>query len=75
LHVVESQKNNKSKKSFIPPAVTSFVNAGNFEKNSIQVMIINAGMINSETMQKSFDKGFLTNTLFRLMPLEQLNHL
>jgi type III restriction enzyme len=57
LHIVESKKNNKSKKSFIPPAVTSFVNAGNFEKNSIQVMIINAGMINSETMQKSFDKG------------------
>lgn len=57
LHIIESQKNSKSKKSFIPPAVTSFVNAGNFEKNSIQVMIINAGMINSETMQKSFDKG------------------
>ncbi len=57
LHIVESKKNNKSKKSFIPPTVTSFVNAGNFEKNSIQVMIINAGMINSETMQKSFDKG------------------
>lgn len=57
LHIVESQKNCKSKKSFIPPAVTSFVNAGTFEKNSIQVMIINAGMINSETMQKSFDKG------------------
>jgi type III restriction enzyme len=57
LHIVESQKNSKSKKSFIPAAVTSFVNAGIFEKNSIQVMIINAGMINSETMQKSFDKG------------------
>ncbi len=57
LHIVESQKNSKSKKTFIPPAVTSFVNSGNFEKNSIQVMIINAGMINSETMQKSFDKG------------------
>lgn len=57
LHIVESTKNNKSKKAFISPAVTSFVNAGNFEKNSIQVMIINAGMINSETMQKSFDKG------------------
>ena len=57
MHIVESQKNSKSKKSFIPPAVTSFVNAGTFEKNSIQVMIINAGMINSETMQKSFDKG------------------
>jgi len=57
LHIVESQKNGKSKKSYIPPSVSSFVNAGNFEKNSIQVMIINAGMINSETMQKSFDKG------------------
>ncbi len=57
LHIVESQKSGKSKKSFIPPAVTSFVNAGNFEKNSIQVLIINAGMINSDTMQKQFDKG------------------
>lgn len=57
LHIVESQKSNKSKKSFIPPAVTSFVNAGNYEKNSIQVVIINAGMINSDTMQKKFDKG------------------
>jgi type III restriction enzyme len=57
LHIVESQKNSKSKKSFLPPAITSFVNAGNFEKNSIQVIIINAGMVNSETMQKSFDKG------------------
>jgi type III restriction enzyme len=57
LHIVESQKNTKSKKSYIPPAVSSFVNSGNFEKNSIQVMIINAGMINSDTMQKSFDKG------------------
>ncbi len=57
LHIVESQKSTKSKKSYLPPAVTSFVNAGSFDKNSIQVMIINAGMINSETMQKSFDKG------------------
>lgn len=57
LHIVESLKNVKSKKSYIPPAVTSFVNSGNFEKNSIQVLIINAGMINSDTMQKSFDKG------------------
>lgn len=55
LHIVESQKS--SKKSFIPMAVTSFVNAGNFEKNRIQVMIINAGMLTSDTMQKSFDKG------------------
>ncbi len=57
LHIVESGKGKKNKKSFIPPAVSSFVNAGNYEKNSIQVIVINAGMINSETMQKSFDKG------------------
>jgi len=56
LHIVESGKGKKNKKSFIPPEVSSFVNAGNYEKNSIQVLIINAGMINSETMQKSFDK-------------------
>ena len=55
LHIVESQKGGKSKKSYLPPAVNSFVNAGTFEKNNIQVLIINAGMINSETMQKSFD--------------------
>lgn len=57
LHIVESQKNNRSKKSYIPLAVSTFVNAGKFDKNSIQVMIINAGMINSDTMQKSFDVG------------------
>jgi len=57
LHIVESKKGGKSKKSFMPPAVNSFVNSGVYEKNSIQVMVINAGMVNSETMQKSFDKG------------------
>lgn len=57
LHIVESSKGKKKKKSFLPPAVSSFVNAGNYEKNTVQVMVINAGMINSETMQKSFDKG------------------
>lgn len=55
LHIVESQKGGKNKKSYLPPAVNSFVNSGTFEKNHIQVLIINAGMINSETMQKSFD--------------------
>jgi len=57
LHIVESKKGGKNKKSFMPPAVNSFVNAGVYEKTSIQVMVINAGMINSETMRKSFDKG------------------
>lgn len=59
LHIVESQKNNKTKKITFPSAVYSFVNAGDFEKNQIQVMIINAGMINSDTMSKNYDKTLL----------------
>ncbi|MFM7458125.1 MAG: type III restriction-modification system endonuclease [bacterium] len=59
LHVVESQKNNKRKKAYMPSAITNFVQAGNFERNNIQVMLINAGMINSETMQTSFHKSLL----------------
>lgn len=57
LHVVESQTNKKSKKSYIPTAVNSFVKAGDFDKNSIQVMIVNGGMINSKTMADKFDVG------------------
>ena len=55
LHIVESKKNTKSKKQTMPAAVQSFVNIGNINKNSIQVLVINAGMINSDTMQKKFD--------------------
>jgi len=55
LHIVESQKSNKNKKSYFPLAVSSFVNAGNFEKDTIQVMIINTGMVNSDTMEKVYD--------------------
>ena len=61
LHVVESKNGRKNKKSFMPPAVNSFVNSGNFEKNKIQVLIINAGMINSKTMQEKFDRTLLDN--------------
>lgn len=57
LHIVESKKGSKNKKSFMPPAVSSFVNAEVFDKNSIQVMVINAGMLNSDTMQKHFDRS------------------
>lgn len=57
LHTVQSQKRSKNKRSFMPQAITSFVNAGGFEKDRIQVMLINAGMINSKTMQENFDRG------------------
>ncbi len=57
LHIVESKKS-KNKKDFMPPAVSSFVNAGNYEKGCIQLMIINQGMINSDTMSKKYDRSF-----------------
>jgi type III restriction enzyme len=55
LHIVESQKNKKNKKSYFPPAISSFANANTYSKNTIQVMIINTGMINSKTMLEEFD--------------------
>lgn len=57
LHIVESKKGGKNKKTFMPSSVNSFSTAGAYERNSIQVMVINAGMINSPTMQQSFDKS------------------
>jgi len=59
LHIVESKNGGKNKKSYMPPAVNSFVNAGSFEKNKIQILVINAGMVNSNTMAKSFDRTLL----------------
>ncbi|BBE31034.1 type III restriction endonuclease EcoPI subunit R [Tepiditoga spiralis] len=57
LHIVESKK---SKKPSMPSAVTSFVNARSVEKNKIQVLIINAGMINASSKDKKTGKQVLT---------------
>lgn len=54
-YVVESKKSNKKKKEYMPQAVSQFVEANSFGAKSIHVLIINAGMINSETMSKAFD--------------------
>ena len=58
LHIVESKKNGRKKKSFMPSAVSNFVNSKANEKK-IQVLVINTGMINSLTMQEDFDKTLL----------------
>lgn len=56
-HLVESQKNTKSKKNNnMPQAIVDFVQAQN-DGQSIHVLIMNAGMINSPTLKQSFDKG------------------
>jgi type III restriction enzyme len=54
-YVVESQKSKKNKKAYMPQAVREFIEANNSSSKSVHVLIINAGMINSDTMTKKFD--------------------
>jgi type III restriction enzyme len=59
LHVVESKKSRKNKKNYMPQAISNFVSATQQEKDKIQVLLINMGMINSETMKTAFDRTIL----------------
>lgn len=52
-YVVESQKKSKRKKAYMPQAVREFVEA--HDDGNVHVLVINAGMINSDTMSKAFD--------------------
>lgn len=56
LHIVESQKSNKNKKNYMPSSISEFVKADKNDKDTIHVLLINAGMLNSDTMQKDFDR-------------------
>ena len=55
LYVVESKKSNKSKKEDMPSSIKAFVEAKN-NPNTIEVLLINQGMLNSNTINKSYDK-------------------
>jgi len=55
LYVVESQKSNKNKKDFMPSSIKSFVEARK-DNNKIEVLLINQGMLNSETLSKNYDR-------------------
>lgn len=52
--IVESKKNKKNKKDIMPQAIKDFVEANNSISSKINVLIINAGMINSDTLSKNF---------------------
>ena len=56
LYVVESKKSNKSKKEDMPSSIKAFVEAKN-NPNTIEVLLINQGMLNSNTINKSYDKA------------------
>lgn len=73
LHIVESGNGKKSKKSYMPAPVSSFVNSGSFENDKIQVLIINAGMINSKTMQQTYDRTLLDNHIVPFDAISAIN--
>ncbi len=54
-YIVESKKNKKNKKDYMPQAVREFVEATSSPKKRINILIINQGMINSDTMSKVYD--------------------
>ena len=54
-YVVESSKQKKNKKTYMPTSVKEFTEANITIGKRIHVLIINAGMINSDTMSKIFD--------------------
>ena len=55
LYVVESKKGKKNTKGYMPTSVSEFTNAQRND-NTIEVLLINAGMLNSDTMSKHYDK-------------------
>jgi len=55
-HIVESQSGKKSKKDLMPQSILDFVQATD-DGQTIHVLIINAGMINSDTLSKSYDRA------------------
>lgn len=50
--VVESRESKKGKKNSFPQAIKEFIIADSFDKNTMQVLVINQGMINSKTIQE-----------------------
>lgn len=61
-YVVESKKSSKKNtKSFMPQAIHDFVEANNYNKKYIHVMVINSGMVNSPSLTEMYDRGLLDN--------------
>ncbi len=71
VYEVASQSNKKSKKKRMPQAIIDFCRADRYDPDSIHVLVINTGMVNSSTMSDSFD-----NTLFDRfnVPYQALAH-
>lgn len=62
VYVVESKTSSKKNtKSFMPQAIHDFVEANNYNKKYIHVMVINSGMVNSPSLTEIYDRSLLDN--------------
>ena len=60
IYEVQSQKSSKGKKDRFPSAIADFCKVdGKNSKNQIHVLVINAGMITSNTIEKQYDTTLL----------------
>ena len=71
LYIVESKKN-KNKKNYMPTSIKSFVESIN-NKNNIEVLLINQGMLNSDTLSKDYDRSLFDKYTNPFEALASLN--
>lgn len=71
VHVVESKTQSKNNtKLFMPQAIYDFVEANNYNKKYIHVMVINSGMVTSSSLTKIYDRSLFDNRYYT--PLEAI---
>ena len=58
-YIVESKKSKKNKNNLMPQAIREFIEAGVNMNKDIHILVINQGMINSDTMSKTLDVSLL----------------
>lgn len=75
-YVVESQsKQKKGSKAYMPQAIHDFINASNFNKKYIHVLIVNTGMINAGMIKKDKTKNRKDGWLIRRYDTSLINEM
>ncbi len=73
LHVLDAQKQQKSKRKMVPSAIVDFANGTNIGNRRIDVLLVNSSMLTSAaTMGAEYDQTLLGNFT---QPYETLKHI
>ena len=73
VHVLESKKGNKKGKTYMPQAVSQFVQAGGVGKKEIDILVVNSGMLNSPTMEETIDVSLFEKYHTPMAALQSVN--